>query len=40
MCGVLVQVVQMIQMIQMVEAWCACDEILKLRKAGKESIPP
>ena len=37
MCGVLVRVVQMIQM---VEAWCACDEILKLRKAGKESISP
>lgn len=34
MCGVLVQVVQMIQMIQMVEAWCACDEILKLENTG------
>lgn len=31
MCGVLVQVVQMIQM---VEAWCACDEILKLENTG------
>ena len=31
MCGVLVQVVQIIQM---VEAWCACDEILKLENTG------
>ena len=31
MCGVLVQ---MVQMVQMVEAWCACDEILKLENVG------
>ena len=34
MCGVLVQVVQV------VEVWCACEEIWKLRKAGKESTSP